>query len=212
VADLIALADLSAYLQRTVDPTSGQFAINIAQGLVRREARQNFDLRTYTAVALAIVEATGKDARDIRLSASRLPRIWSSPLLVRLPQRPVTAVAAVSINGTALTANVDWAWDGASPKIVLSRVPYTANVFQTWPNAVVTYTAGWSTVPDDVKGIVAAVAGRAYDNPRGLRSRSIDDYSETKAGSDDDLAGVTLLREEKLLLKPFRRTTLTVGG
>jgi hypothetical protein len=70
--------------------------------------------------------------------------------------------------------------------------------------AVVTYTAGYSTVPGNVKAVALAVAGRIYDNPQGLRSRQIDDYSETRAGDDDDLAGVSLLPTEERRLRRYR--------
>lgn len=211
MADLFTLSDLAAYLQKDLDTASATIAQQKAQALVRRYCRQNINSQTYTAVGLQIREATGIASRDMRLTASRIPRLWSDPLCMRLPQRPVTAIASVVINSITLTQDVDWAWDGASPQVLLSRVPWKSSSFQAWPVAFVTYTAGYTTVPDDVAAVALAVAGRMYDNPRGIRTRAIDDASETRAGADDDLAGVTLLKAEMRMLKPFRVGTRTVG-
>ena len=212
MADLFTVTELSSFLQRDLDPSSAVVAQQAGQGFVRAYARQNFDSRTDTAQGLVIREATGVDARDMRLSASKLPRLWSTPLVVRIPQRPVTAISAVVINGVTLTQNVDWVWDQVTPKILLSRVPWASNVFQAWPAAFVTYTAGYATIPADVKGIALAVAGRIYDNPRGIRSRAIGDYQETFAGGNDMFAGAGLLTAERRTLDRYRNGTSSVGG
>lgn len=206
MADLLTPSDLASFLQRDLDTSTAVIAQK-AQGLVRRYARQNFDSRTYTSVGLTIRPATGP------ASAPRATRIPSSgvPYMVVLPQRPVTAIASVVVAGQTLTRDVDWAWDGASARIDLGHVPLPATSMSAWPLAFVTYTAGYATIPDDVITICLAVAGRMYDNPRGLRSVSVDDYSGGYAGRDDDLAGVTLLAAERELLRPFRGGARTVG-
>lgn len=184
-ADLFTLSELASYLQRDLDTSSALIAQQTAQAAVRTYCRQDLTSATYSAVKL-----------PIRPSGE----FWR----VDLPQRPVTAVSTVAVNGTTYTLGTDWAWDGLSSYIRLARLVYTTSGFQDEPVATVTYTAGYATVPPDVKGVALAAAARQYDNPRGLRSESIDDYTGTRAGSDDDLAGVSLLAGEKALLDPYR--------
>lgn len=184
-ADLFTLSELASYLQRDLDTATALLAQQGAQKIVRTYCRQDITSATYTAANLAI------RAEDT---------YWR----VDLPQRPVSAVTTVSVNGTAYTLGTDYAWNGASAYIRLARLVYTSASFQDEPRATVTYTAGYSTTPEDVKDVALAVAARQYDNPRGLRMESIDDYSGTRAGADDDLAGVSLLAAEKAILDRYR--------
>ena len=190
-ADLFTLSELASYLQRDLDTSSALLAQTTAQGIVRAYCRQDITTGTYVAANLPIV-AQGA--------------YWQ----VTLPQRPVTAVSSVAVNGTTYTLGTDYAWNGSSPTIKLARLVYTSAAFQDDPRATVTYTAGYATAPLDVKGVALAVAARQYDNPRGLRMESIDDYSGTRAGSDDDLAGVSLLLPEKAVLDRYRVTAGSV--
>lgn len=185
MANLATATELAALLQRDLDTSSATQAVAQASAIVRRHCKQNIDSQTYTSVKLPI---------------EPLDHTWA----VALPQRPVTAVSAVSVNGTPYVADTDYAWNGFAPYIRLAKRTWTTAAFQDEPVATVTYTAGFAVVPEDVKAVVLAVAARIYDNPTGLRSYSIDDHSEGYAGADDDLAGVALLRSEKSLLRDYR--------
>jgi hypothetical protein len=185
VADLVTATELAAYLQRDLDTSSATQAVKQASGIVRAWTRQNIDQQTYTGVLLPI------ESYD-----------WSWG--VQLPQRPVTAVTSVAVNGTTYTLGVDYAWNGFSPWIRLAQRTWTTSAWQDEPVATVTYTAGYTTVPDEVKAVVCGVAGRIYDNPTGLRTYAIDDHSETYAGADDQLAGLALLAPERAILKRYR--------
>lgn len=191
MTDLFTLPELASYLQRDLDTSTATLAQAAGQRIVRTYLRQDITTATYTGVKLRIFP-NGKAWR------------------VDLPQRPVTAVSSVAVNGTTYVLGTNYAWDGLSPYIRLADLTYTTAAFQDDPVATVTYTAGYATIPDDVKNVAIAVAGRQYDNPRGLRSESIDDYTGTRAGSDDDLAGLTLLPPERKILDPYRRTAGSV--
>lgn len=191
MADLFTVSELASYLQRDVDTSSAALAKDSAQAIVRAWCRQEITQATYTDTVLPIVS---------------LDWTWG----VLLPQRPVTAVSSVSVNGTPYTLGVEYAWNGISPWIRLAQRTWTTSSFQDEPTAVVTYTAGYATVPAEVKAVALAVAARQYDNPQGLRQVSIDDYSETRAGADDDLAGVSLLAAERHILKRYRATAGSV--
>lgn len=185
MADLFTVSELASYLQRDLDTASATLAKDSAQAIVRQYAQQEFTSTTYTGALLPI---------DVHR--------WS--YVVNFPQRPVTAVSSVAVNGTTYVSGTDYAWNGYSPFIRLDYVESSTATFADEPVATVTYTAGFATVPADVKAVALAVAARQYDNPRGIRQESIDDYSVSRAGADDDLAGVTLLKAEQRILDRYR--------
>lgn len=80
-----------------------------------------------------------------------------------LPERPVTAVSAVTVDGTALTVanDVDWYSYGA-----LYRDRDRGG---TWgderQSVVVTYTHGYATIPDDIKRVCVKRAARILGSP-----------------------------------------------
>lgn len=195
MADLFTLTELASFLQRDLDTSSATLARAAGQSAVRKFLRLDVDARTYTGVILPI-EVVGAN------------------YAVQLPQRPVTAVTTVTVAGTTYTEGATsdgWAWDGWSQTVLLSNLTTPADDFHAGDYAVVTFDAGWSSIPDDIKGVAMAVAARQYDNPQGLRSRSVDDYSETMAGSDEALASAAgLLPSERATLREYRASAGSV--
>ena len=84
-----------------------------------------------------------------------------------------------------------------------------------WYTADVTVVHGWVTPPALLKAIGLSIAQRIYDNPHGLRTEAsqLDDHqeSQTRAGSDDDLAGITLTQAELDRLERFRPGVFVTG-
>lgn len=191
MTDLFTLTELASYLQRDLDTASATLARAAAQSIVRGYCKQELTDADYTAVILPIE-----------------PVDWSWG--VYLPERPVTAVTSVAVNGTVYVEGTDYAWDGYSDLIRLRYRVFSTDAFQVEPHAVVSYSAGFATVPETVKAVALAVASRQYDNPTGNRSVQLDDYAATKAGADEDLAGASLLAGEKLILRDFKRRAGTV--
>lgn len=80
-----------------------------------------------------------------------------------LPQWPVTAVASVVVDGDALTADDDYRWSQAG---ILERAG------GCWPDklrsVVVTWSAGYHTVPDGIRRVCLQVAGRGLLNPQSI--------------------------------------------
>lgn len=188
MTSLFTLSELASYLQRDLDTASAQLASDMAHGRIRGWTRQTLTVAT---------------------STDPLP-IDRDTLIVRMPERPVSSIASVVINGTAIAANVwgGYAWDGYSNEFQVALLPVVAStIIRPWPRAVVTYTHGFATPPDDLKDVALSVAARIYDNPRGLRQESIDDYAYTRGGNDDNMAGAGLLPTEKELLRKYRRST-----
>lgn len=183
MADLITVVELAAYMKQDLDTTSAQLAITGAQKAVRRYATQEFTTATWSNV--------------------RLPLTWDHRFgyVIVLPQRPVTAVTAVAVNGSAVAFNVDF---------LRSRVAITSTIVNAptgvEDQAVVSYTSGALAAPDDVKLVVQSVAARIYDNPLGERQWAVDDSSATPGGDPGE--AVVLTMGEKSLLADFRHRRL----
>jgi hypothetical protein len=182
---LFELDELDSFLGLTADASRAELCRQVAQGLVRADLRQSVTRATYAA-SLPII--AGPDG------------FWRVPLL----ERPVSAVSSVVVTGDTYVLGTDYTWDGVSPWLRLADRTFSTDPFRDIPRATVTYTGGYLVAPAVIRGVALSVAGRAYSNPAGLRSESIDDYSFTRAGSDDDLAGVSLTATERRALAPYR--------
>lgn len=187
MADLCTPEQLAGFLQvADVDTFSANQACDGATAAVRRYTRRHFTAHTWVDERLPVT-------RDAECG-------W----VIDLPQHPVDSVTDVEVNGTAVAYSVD---------LLLSRIVITgylpATALGVSNQAVVSYTSLDAGDLADVRLIALAIAGRAYDNPRGLRTETsaLDDHSETftRAGTDDALAGVALLDAEKAMLDPYRR-------
>jgi len=113
---------------------------------------------------------------------------------VVLPQRPVTAVSAVTIDGvTQLPADYNWTRSGA-----------LTTDLNTWGNLplTVTYDHGYTEIPDDIVQVVCSVANRAVVNPSGIRSETVGGYSVVHT---IPATGMTLTRAEQQALESYRR-------
>ncbi|PJN24059.1 hypothetical protein [Kitasatospora sp. CB02891] len=166
---LATQADATAY-GYTLPPTTADGLLNRASARIRRAAGQPITSSTST-VRLEVTDGT-----------------------VTLPGPPVTAVSSVlgvACDGTT-TALEWWCWDGST-----LTVPYgTAQVD-------VVFTRGYPVVPDGIVELTCAVAARLAATPAGaeglLRSRQIDDYSETYATEAIAAAGDLLPGERDAL-------------
>lgn len=180
-------ADLAAYLR--VDAFSGadlnaaNLALDIATSVVVGRTRQDFAEKTDDVITLQ----TDGDG------------------IVRLPQRPVTAVTSVTTRDRASTAtttrtlNTDY-------EISRDRLVWIG-AGSGWPYEVtVTYSHGYATIPADVKGATLAVAAEIFDNPEGLSRSALDDENAQHEWADDSPAEKML----KLLEARYGRRRLTV--
>lgn len=195
MTDLFTPTDLASFLQRDLDTASATLAIRIAHGVMRAYTKQT------------LTQATTTDAL----------RITPDDMRVYLPQHPVTAVTAVVVSGNTLAQGNGWSgytWDGAGWHLQISLASTVLATWQlaAWPRAVVTYTHGYATPPDELVGVGLSIAARAYDNPRGLRQEAIDDYQhQYSGGTNDALAERALYPFERLLLDRYRRKTASLS-
>ncbi len=185
-------ADLEAYTGTTVATDRATLLLDSATAAIQAYCNQTF---TQTSAAQV------------------LPGTWDEKL--ELPERPVTAVTAVSIGDTALTADVDYVWDGAHTLYRGTKVDgvlsvngpdYLIDGWGDWggPGAqvTVTYTRGFATIPGVVKGVCLALAARSLTSPDGVNSESVGSYSVSYSRTG---GAVSLLDEEKALLNKYRR-------
>ncbi len=195
---LAQVADLAEYLGvdefAVADSDRAASLLAYATGEIKRETRQH-------------IEAVTGD--QVEISGS-----WDQK--IRLPQRPVNDVSAVSIideAGTAevLTVNVDYRWRRNGQLIRLTAFP--AQRINTRPtgrhwggdhaSVQVIYDHGYATAPSDLVGLTVAVAARAFDNPTAVVQESFGTYSVTNARN----AGIRLTDADRRSLRRWLRRT-----
>lgn len=110
-----------------------------------------------------------------------------------LPQRPVTAVSAVAVNGVALAPG-DWTLSGSRIYRYTgwNRVLTVGGWGRTPTLISVTYDHGYDPVPDDVVGAALGIAAELASNPDGLIAEDIDDYRRRWAESASPAAQMLL--------------------
>lgn len=192
---LATAAELSAWLQQSVDPATAAILIAQATALVQAETGQT------------LVQTTGD---TVVLEGS--PDPW-----LPLPQRPVTRVTSVTfadgnlaptvLDSTqyVLIGNRIWrgfGWQYATVLVPPARVPFWKYLTYPPPSSItVTYDHGWPPGAPQLefaRTAVLALAASVFANPGMSRSVTVDDYAESYA---DQFAGMQLPPTTKALLR-----------
>jgi hypothetical protein len=133
------------------------------------------DLDTATAVqALTLASADFSNAADTWFTPTTVT--WSTTYAngcweLELPFRNITAVSAVRVNGSAITG---WSLRCG----FLYRAAGFGYRWSFLPDQVdVDLTYGYTAAPDDVKLATLEIAAGLYDNPTGVASEQVDDYT-----------------------------------
>lgn len=194
MAAFCTIADLEAFLQVTIGTpnASATAAITGASAAIQNECRQRIEQVAADALTLTVEE----DRRTILL-----------------PEQPVTAIASVVEDGTTLTVGDDYRWTAAG---VLTRRGRCWS--SEWDGVVVTYTHGYATIPDDLKGVCIRSAARAYQaglrasaagGVPGIQAESADgDYSVTFSPESASSGGSSLGASAAPILLPSEREIL----
>jgi len=148
MAQYATASELASYLQKDLDTASAVQALTLASGEFSATAE------TWWAATAATWSTIGDGCTELEL-----------------PYNEVTAVSQVRVNGSPITG-----WS-----LVLGTL-YRAAGFgyrYAWPpqQVDVDLTHGETTVPDDVKLGVLEIAAGLYENPTGVASEAIDDYT-----------------------------------
>lgn len=161
---------------------------------------QSFDAPTEIRALQALENAssivqtyTGQDFTEATTSETF---IYGVDRVLRLSQRPVTAVTSVTVDGIPWSADL---WDFTSDGWIYEPGGIIGRWFGSWRGAsvTVTYTHGYTTVPADVVGTVLGLSARILDNPTALGRESI-------GTSSQDYAPQELTPLEKLTLDTYR--------
>lgn len=190
-------ADLEAHLGRTLTPAAAELAIRRASGRVRAYTRQ-----TLSFVADDIIEVPGGD---------RTLRVPQRPLVVDAAHLlTVVEVGEFGAPDAALVEGTDFERLGS--ELIRGRPYYLRTRTQGWPwNRVLgvwapkvrlTYSHGYTTIPDDVVDVVLELATVNVTNIEGHRSESIDDYTITYA--TETVGGARLTSDHKDALRGYR--------
>ena len=152
MADLATVADLNNFSQLALDPadSSAAFLLSVASGMIRRYLEQD------------ITQVTD----DVEYAD---PLNGSVVLLRQLPVQSVSLVET-STDGGATWAVVDPASYAVSRrKGIVSAKPWAGVQWGSAPESWrVTYTHGYATVPDELKGVACSIAARFYSTPAGI--------------------------------------------
>lgn len=101
-----------------------------------------------------------------------------------LPELPVTAIASITVDGTLVPAD-QYTWDGETG-IVESLNGWWSRARSRFQAVEVTYSHGFTSIPEDIRDVVLTVAARVYQQSGesvGLESETIQGYSY-RAGPD----------------------------
>lgn len=151
-------------------------------------AAENARIDALLADSSALVRAyTGQNFAAV---AAQTVTLRAQGGMIRLPQRPVTAVAsvvAIGINGAPNVTLSDWWWDGLD-QIRIGAGNYVINLPEVWwddedgyPGTFsVTYSPGYADSPADVVAVVCGMVLRTLTAPTavgGVVSESVGPYS-----------------------------------
>lgn len=143
--------------------------------------------------------------------------------MIRLPQRPVTAVAsvtAIGINGVPDVGLVDWWWDGLDT-VRLGAGNGVINLPEAWwddedgyPGTFsVAYSHGYASVPPEVVMVACGMVLRTLTSPAvagGITSETVGPYSYRSESPGLGLAVVMSTSDRQALAK-YRRATGTTS-
>lgn len=204
MAALATPGQLASRLQlEDVDLSTVQLCLDGASGLVRAVTRQQFDFVSQETVVLR--------------GGERVLTLPQRPLVVDTGSNPLTVTELGEFGGinvlmvenrdfsrigNELTRGYPWWWNNTQR---LMGYPRTRPLGVWAARVQVTYSHGYTTVPDDVVSVALDAAAVLYDNPTGLRSVQIDDYTEQKATEVLGAAMVQSIKDKLGLAGRVRR-------
>lgn len=203
---LATVAELEHAMQKppgSLDVGQAELALRRASGRVRSYTRQDVTIVEHDTVLL--------DGGDRVLVLPQRPVIVDDdhPLtVVELPDWGGVEVPAVEGRdftrlGAELTRGYPWYNTSR-----LAGWPWRQQLGVWAPRVRVTYSHGYTEVPDDIIDVVLDLATANLTNPEMLRSVSIDDFARTYAS--EAIGGARLTRAHKDDLRPYRRAAFSV--
>jgi hypothetical protein len=196
-------ADLEAALQRTLDPAQAASALRRASARVRGYCRQELTFHAQDTITI-----TG---------GGRQLLMPQRPLVVDA-DNPLTVVELFGVTSTEFPCLEGRDYLRTGSKLTRAEAFWAQTRLMGWPWARpqgiwadrirITYSHGYTVVPDDIVDIVVEIAALTMTNPQGLRSESIDDYSRTFAS--ETIGAGSLTPDQKAMLRPYRAAAFSV--
>jgi hypothetical protein len=105
----------------------------------------------------AVLEAA--HGQQILAATSSDVTVYAHEGVLYLPQRPVTAVASVEVDGNLIDPD-SYRWEPGGRRRHARIIYRSAGADSRWtaPEAVVTYSHGWATVPGPIVAVVCRMA------------------------------------------------------
>lgn len=200
---LATTADLAAAGATATGPAA-ELALRRASARVRKYTRQTLTLVEGDTVTLP--------------GGSRVLALPQRPVIVDA-QHPLTVTELSSMTGIELVCVEGRDYTRLGAELTRGEPWYQPTRLVGWPynrpsgvwapQVRVTYSHGYSEVPDDIVDIVLALAVMNLSNPENLREQAIDDYRRVWAS--ETIGGATLSDSQKADLRPYRRAAFTVA-
>jgi hypothetical protein len=200
---LVTTSLLASHLQEDLDASTADLAVTRSSGLIRALARQTLDFVSQETVVLR--------------GGERVLTLPQRPLVVDTGPNLLTVVEIGEFGGidvvmvedrdysrigNELKRGYPWWWNSSQRLMGYPRTRPTG----VWaPRVRVTYSHGYTTIPDHIQGLALEAAGILYDNPTMLRSLTIDDYTETKAAEVLGAALTASIRDQLGMVGVRRR-------
>ena len=173
------------------EQTRADTLLTMASGLIQEETKQKIELVTDDSYS----------------------RPGSYDTRVRLPERPVVSVSAVTLNGTALVPGQSYFvdrdelcrmnWNSVVQDSSFG-LPWAGWGFPWWTLAVV-YTHGYATIPQLVKTVTMEAVARVWANPGAVIQETIAGVQTTYAPFAQPPRGLLLTDSEKKELNKLLR-------
>lgn len=154
-------AELAVHVEHDVDQAKADQILKLASSRFSRAAS------TWFAETPATLTVAGTGDRKLRL-----------------PHSPIQAITSVTIAGVVVT-------DYTRINSTLYRSERFGSCTFPPDKVEVVYTHGYTTVPDDVKGVVLDMAEQAYEVTAGMTAEQIDDYSARFAAGVGEIVSLT---------------------
>lgn len=200
---LATAADLEAAMGRTLDAAQADMALRRASARVRRHTRQDITLAVGDTITL------GGGDRVLRVPQRPLVVDSSNPLTVT-ELFGLTSVEYPCLEGrdyirlgTELTRGDPW----YAPTRLMGW-PWNRPAGVWAPQVRLTYSHGYTDVPEDIVDVVLDLASMNLSNPENLRSVVIDDYQRTFAS--ETIGSAQLSRAHKDALRSYRQAAYSV--
>jgi hypothetical protein len=184
-------AELAAALQMdidSIDPETANMLAELACDIVRDDL------------------GGAGESQQIDFQADDVVTVYGdSGQIVVLPQKPVTAVSSVVVQGRTLDPKeYNWRDNGRLYRVVFAGTEYADMQTWLWPFGIpitVTYSHGYDTVPSLVKQVALELAVSAYLNPAMAVTQTAGPYSSTYTAQQ---VGMSLSDEQESRLDNYR--------